>query len=1199
MFFILITKRLLRLELVGYKTFAGRTIFDFGEGINCIIGPNGSGKSNVVDSLRWVLGEQSYSLLRGKKTDDMIFNGSQQRARASMASAALTFDNSDGWLPVDFAEVTITRRAYRDGRNDYYINDQRARLKDIAELLGKVGLAQRNYTIIGQGLIDHFLMLKTDERRAIFEEAAGIGVYQDKRHETLRRLEQTEHNQERVEDVLSEIRPRLKALEKQAERALQAGQLQNELLARLRVWYGYQYHALQETLSNARQQAETANRELHTLQDAQNLADIELNALRNTIGNLRAQLASWRRETARQHTEHEAITRQLAVAEERLRNLNEQSGRLQGELVQLEANLKLRQDRLESAQKDVKRFEEERNLARTQVEQLENLRRKRIQERQVLQSQQQQAEQALSAVERRQTEVNARTQSLHSRQDRLFSESQLAEQSLQQAQTQLSQCQSTLASQATLVEQAQSELHATQQRPQTLQQELTNLEQAFNHLNAELGKAIAHAERLTARQQVLTNEQETTHDSARQQVRQAAKNGKLSGYQGEITSILQSKAEFDTAIAAALGPALQASVFENWQGVDDVLALLNGKANGQYTLLPIQHLHPPEPTTLPIQGFLGWASEQVQCPASARPVVDVLLGKVALCADRQSARQVVHQLPLGGIAVTLDGELYRADGLVVVGKVSGTQALALAREARALPMQIETARQRQHSLEAERTQLQNERHQRTGELSAARQAVSAAQQNLQTITRSWQTAQLDVERAQARLQLQKEQIERAHKEQTEIGEQLKKLESEKATLAEQKRSAEQKIRALRNQLLEFDADNPAEQLPQWQTKLAVSEQSLRNVRTQQDDHQHQLQNAHKQLEQRLQHKKHLQNELAENNNRILGLRDQDIQFQNALDELRGLRRPAEQQLEELERKLIGAEQAESGARSLLQAAQQRNANAQLAFSRRQDELQRLEQQISDDFGPVELDVQSQSTLPIEELVLRLEKVAILPAGIDEQIKQKRTELRKLGAVNPDALREHDETKARHDDLVTQLADLTTAGQQLREIIAELDVLMEREFRKTYDQVAKKFTSTFTRLFNGGTARLVLTDPENIHNTGIDMIATLPGRREQGLELLSGGERSLTACALIFALLQTTPTPFAVLDEVDAMLDEANVGRLRDLLIEMAQKTQFVVVTHNRNTVEAANTVYGISMSPDSTSKQISLRLDGKTVPEKN
>jgi len=337
--------RLKSLELQGYKTFANRTNFEFPGAVTAIVGPNGSGKSNITDALRWVLGEQSYSLLRGKKTEDMIFAGSDRRSRSGMATATVILDNSDGWLPIDYSEVAIARRAYRDGSNEYLLNGQRVRLRDVSELLSESGLAERTYTIIGQGLVDAALALRAEDRRRLFEEAAGIGLHRSRRQEAVRRLDDTQRNLERVEDILHELRPRLRSLERQAKRAQEYDQAAEDLRGLLREWYGFHWHRAQEELSEAQSLANEQNDSLENTRQREMELDAEIGNLRDNRGELRSNLNELHRQSADLHSEREKVSRELAVSEERERNLEDQEQKLRTDLAQIGEEASLLEER--------------------------------------------------------------------------------------------------------------------------------------------------------------------------------------------------------------------------------------------------------------------------------------------------------------------------------------------------------------------------------------------------------------------------------------------------------------------------------------------------------------------------------------------------------------------------------------------------------------------------------------------------------------------------------------------------------------------------------------------------------------------------------------------------------------------------------------------------------------------------------------
>src|SRR5687767_1401382 len=349
--------RLKSLELQGYKTFATRTTFEFAPGITAVVGPNGSGKSNIVDALRWVLGEQSYTLLRGKKTEDMIFNGSDHRPRAGMASAHIVFDNTTGWLPVDFTEVGMTRRAFRDGHNEYLLNDQHVRLRDLNELLAASGLAERTYTILGQGLVDASLALKADERRRLFEEAAGVGLYRVRREEALKRLENTTRNLERVLDIMSELEPRLRSLERQAKRALEYGRAQADLKVILREWYGYHWHRAQRELTEAREIVRAQDARVRDARQVHGRTQGEYNTFRERFVGLRSQLNAWHRQSAELHNQREEVSRSLAVLEERQRSLRSAQSSVVADQNRVSDEERVAQERLTEAEQEAARLQ--------------------------------------------------------------------------------------------------------------------------------------------------------------------------------------------------------------------------------------------------------------------------------------------------------------------------------------------------------------------------------------------------------------------------------------------------------------------------------------------------------------------------------------------------------------------------------------------------------------------------------------------------------------------------------------------------------------------------------------------------------------------------------------------------------------------------------------------------------------------------
>src|SRR5688572_14909705 len=438
--------RLKSLELQGYKTFASKTTFEFAGGITAIVGPNGSGKSNIADALRWVLGEQSYSLLRGKKTEDMIFSGSEHRARASMASVHILFDNSIGWLPIDVAEVGMTRRAYRDGHNEYLLNSQHVRLRDLNELLAASGLSERTYTIIGQGLVDASLALKADERRRLFEEAAGVGLYRVRREEAIKRLENTTRNLERVLDIMSELEPRLRSLERQAKRAIEYARAQADLKVILREWYGYHWHRAQQELTNAHESLKTQEARVQEAREAYQKIQAEYITFRESLTSLRTQLNAWHRQAAELHSQREEVSRELAVLEERRRSLLTTKTAVVADQEHASNEEKLAHERLDEVLREVAQLQSEYDTAQQQYAQAQQTLQARQSERGSFEARLQNARAQIekwnaqrAESQARLDELVARLEILHTRLENADKAIEAAESTARQAQEKVSQ----------------------------------------------------------------------------------------------------------------------------------------------------------------------------------------------------------------------------------------------------------------------------------------------------------------------------------------------------------------------------------------------------------------------------------------------------------------------------------------------------------------------------------------------------------------------------------------------------------------------------------------------------------------------------------------------------------------------------------------------------------------------------------------
>jgi len=1191
--------RLKSLELQGYKTFATRTVFEFSGGITAIVGPNGSGKSNIADAIRWVLGEQSYTLLRGKKTEDMIFSGSEHRPRSGMAQATVTFDNSDTWLPLDYTEVELSRRAYRDGRNDYLLNGHHVRLRDINEILSQAGLSERTYTILGQGLVDASLALKADERRRLFEEAAGVGLYRARREEALKRLDQTDRNLERVLDILSELEPRLRSLERQAKRSIDYARAQSELKAILREWYGYHWNRAEHDLQGARAVVKTQEAQGRDASSVYEKAQAAYTAFRERLSGLRAELNAGHRQLAELHSQHESISRDVAVLEERRRALTATRQSVLADQERAADEEKLARERLTEAQQETGRLRAEFDESQRELSAAKDALQRRQSERGALEEQLTAARAKIESQNQQKAESQARLDELKSRMEAQEQKLQHAGEAIAAAKASMRRAEQQVAEAGTKRQEAEAALREQDAKAAAAREGLERLDtERRAGLDARARQEAEHS-RLRAQLEVLDQAEQSLAGYAEgaRFLLDAARQSRLKGARGALSAALDVPAELETAVAAALGDTLDAVLFET-RGLEEALSLLESDGAGRAALLPLDGQTNPSIKKPADEACLGVASELIRAPEDLRTAVQVMLGQTLIVRDRTSARQLSKGLPPHGRIVTLRGEVFRGDGLIIAGKTASSSPLSRPRQKRELESAAaELARQVDES-NAAVERLDSELVGKQSEAGTAENEARESRVRLGEAQEAEQQAGLELESARRQLDWHNSQLAQLEGEAQQAAALQKRLEQSRVETNKSAAEAQAQVRELSNKLAEIALDELQSQAAYWATRVAVAEQGLKRgegTREERNQESTRLDTRKSELSQRLEEAASALNGLDEEQT---ALREREGALNYEIEALHVKMDPAERDLETAEQEEARLQEAEAQAQRGLASAERASSQVQLDEVRRQDMLKNLQEKILDDFALVSSDFSDEAggpaPLPFEEVVAELPAVSEIPAELEAQLTAKRARLRRMGAINPEAKEEFERESERHKFLKAQVEDLHKAQADLKQVIEELDELTKRDFLKTFEAVDKEFRQSFVRLFGGGGARLSLTEPDNVVETGIEVEARLPGRRSQGLALLSGGERSLTAIALVFALIKVSPTPLCVLDEVDAMLDEANVGRFRDLLGELSKETQFIIITHNRNTVQAADVIYGVTMGRDSTSQMISLRLDEVT-----
>ncbi|MEA5079956.1 MAG: chromosome segregation protein SMC [Anaerolineaceae bacterium] len=1189
--------RLKALELHGYKTFASRFLFEFPGNVTAVVGPNGSGKSNISDSLRWVLGEQSYGMLRGRKTEDMIFSGSDQRPRAGMASASITFDNSEGWLPIDFSEVSIARRAYRDGTNEYYLNGQKVRLKDISELLAQSGLAERTYTMIGQGLVDAALSLRPEERRRFFEEAAGIGLFRSRREESISRLESTRRNLERVRDILSELEPRLHSLERQAQRAEEYDRVKADLNVLLKDWYGYHWHNAQKEMVHAREVVKA--QEERAKMARQNLSEVEQNvqASRNHLRELRNQLDEWHGQSAAMHTERERISRILAVMDERTRSMVEQDQSMNSELSRLEEEAKMQAEKLAELLEEKDRLSSDLDDAQKQLNSAQSLLDERQKERDKVESDLRDARRALVNSETQQVQAKAHQRELNNRLETVLETQKNLEGTLTHADEELKA--------------AQKEVTLAQQKKDDTENDLAGMEEALDAQSRVIRELKEKAAALQTKKNQLEAEQARTRAqldviiqaekalsgfaNGAKSLMQAASQGALAGGYKVISSLLDVPAEYERAIASVLGENLDGILLDAATDPETALEFLDKDEKGRAVLIPEAWAKASAKSkAISDADVIGVAADLVKCDGAIRKAIDLLLGQVVVVKDRQAARRVSQTLPDTMRAVTLKGEVFFGSGLIIAGQDGRANLVGRPRQRKELQDKVDSLEDELNDFDSETSTLEKKIKDAEEKQRKLEMDVRLCRTQVSTFNSEYQSKSLALEQRKQKLDWQKNQLTTANDQINKTRTELAATEKQISDLQEIITSANTKLRDLNGLLHTKATDEYQAQVVHWNTTLAVSTRAVRDAERRYAEYL-QIVSTNKQQQASLRDRiKRLKDQLGEIETEKVSNHQMEATQNGKIEEIQKLIDPAEAELIRVESEYAKLQDNYTALQQTQSTAERYYTQAQLELTRSRESMDNLRRRIEEDFGLVKLeyndDVSGPTPLPLEGVGV-LPMLKEIPNELEDSINRQKAMLRRMGAINPEAQKEYHEVKERYEYLTGQVADLTKADEDLRQIISELDELMRREFKKTFNAVAAEFKQMFTRLFGGGSAKLILTDEEHPTETGIDIEAKLPGRREQGLSLLSGGERSLTAVALIFSLLKVAPTPFCILDEVDAALDEANVGRFTELLKELSDHTQFIVITHNRNTVQVADVIYGVTMGRDSASQVISLRLD--------
>lgn len=1215
-----------RLELRGFKSFADPTIFEFESGITAIVGANGSGKSNVADAIRWALGEQSLKTLRGKRTEDVIFAGSSQRSSLGMAEVSLTFDNSGQRFDLPYSEVVLTRRAYRSGESEYLINRERVRWRDFTDLLQKANISSNGYTIIGQGLVDMALSLKADERRELLEEAAEVKRYRTQLAEAREKLLTTKQNILRANDVIAEIVPRLAHLETQARQLEQHQKLSAQLRTLQQQWFAYQWNRVISRLDEAKKTEKQARALVLSLQSDQARQAELLQTLAAERHRLDALIKRHQAARAEASARREEARQAAAIQRERHQTATRRSQELQAELAAIEAEHCTEQGHLTALQERLSALlAEERDTAQ-RLSGLEHRLTACREQRRSLSTALERAQQEAFESATRLAELRNRLTSLHERREETKNDAAKQSKLMTEGSQRLDACSVALER----AQQRERELLAAaadlERQGASVRAEIENRRARQRSLLAQQADLKAQLAQLKTRLDVLSKLQASRagYYAGVKAVLDAADSRhrpQLTGVLGIVAALIRAPAELEIAVDVALGSHAQDIVVSHWEDAQAAIEFLKRSEAGRATFLPLDVLSRTiKPTTDSQQragerkhlvshnwpppdrrGVVGIAADLVSYEPQMAPAIWYLLGHVLVVDALSTARLVLDSCPPGWLIVTLGGELLRPSGAITGGsrdKRGSVGLLARERELREIPKAIAKL---EGSLSSLARTIDDERRGEdalAGRLVELERESADIKRQADNIARESSALQREIARIEREISLYRAAQSRLEAELRALADRESIIVSELA--ASEKADAEhaKRIAAVRLELskaetaeLEASADLNAvtqeaahcqgqiksarELLEARQVRLADLEDQLVTKRQSLTEMQERMAAAQEM-------QANLESELSRCDERLQAIDSELGETYDSLEALAAQEENARRAQDELRRQMTDAEAA--------------LRKASLDASKWREEADRLRQQLTaDDSGWSEALIAQAPSQLILPLARRGDEPVspqplLDPQEIKRQIDETKSRLRALGDVNPQAIAEYEEVKARHAFLVNQALDLERASVALQRIIVELERAAKQRFDETFACVSREFSRYFVELFGGGSARLALNHDNNDEVPGIDIIAQPPGKRPQSLSLLSGGERALTATALIFAILEAVPTPFSVFDEVDAALDDANVDRFCRALSRLSQRTQFIVITHNRGTMDAAETIYGISMSESNTSRVLSLRI---------
>ena len=1177
-----------RLELQGFKSFADKTVLEFRPGITSVIGPNGSGKSNISDSIRWVLGEQSMKSLRGANSSDIIFAGTQNRKSLGFAEASIVIDNSDGKLPIEYNEITVTRKIYRSGETGYFINKVPCRLKDILELFMDTGIGRDGYSIIGQGKIDEILSNKSEDRRKIFEEAAGIVKYRTRKQESERKLEQTKLNLLRINDILAEIEGSIEPLKLQSEKAKRFLDLREELKNIEVGLFIYNIETYKKKLEEIVKDQEivTSQYEEETKKQ-ENIRQLK-EELKTQIDDITSKIEEMQNVGFESTNRIEKINSDINVTKERIENNKQNSNRFKQEIeevkirnTELEGEKKQKQEKKNNLNTNREKFEKE--LKEKEEKLSELIKRLSTKELEI-----EQKKQKVEASIDLKYEIASKINEQDVNYENLSKRHKVVKQEINAAVSELDEARMNkqeIAKGFYEIEAKRNEQTSKINEANTKKQEsivtLKEYETKINNLNYDLRMKDSRLKFLIETEK----EKEGYTKSVKGLLLQCEKDAQLNkGMNGVLANLISAPEEYETAIEMCLGAALQNVVTQTEEDAKKLIEFLRKENLGRASFLPITAVSGKKLEKMNdkgIEGVIGIASDLVKYNKKYEQIILNLLGRTVIVNDMNNAILLAKKNSYSFRIVTLKGDLINPSGAMTGGSVSKKTVNILGRG-----REIETLEKQIKTIENEIEQKNREKEEYKKSIESILKNAEELEKTLKQIDIVYATEKqkmVSVEENISKLELR---LEKLKIEATSIVEEMQENRKVNQEKEEYILSLTKEIEGLNKVIEEFSKDNKDSQtyiddLNFDITNLKISVTSFDESNISIDE-----------MIQRI-------NIDIENNN--ISIKNKEEQIVNISNENIELEQNIENLKTQIEKIKIEAKNSSNKIEELKNLRIEKNKI-----------LTKIENEISEKFKIIEdlkeqivkIDVKkTKLEQDIEQVVNQLwEEYELTPNNAIEfekptnialatkQVHNLRNEIRNLGSINIDSIEEYKKTKERYDFISEQRLDLEETQTKLRKIISDMTETMKKEFIQKFNIINKNFNEVFIELFGGGKAELILEDENNILECGIDIKVQPTGKKLQNMMLLSGGERAFTAIALLFAILKINPAPFCILDEIEAALDDVNVYRYAEYLKKFSRETQFLVITHRKGTMEAADTVYGVTMEENGISKLLSMKL---------